>query len=185
MPMPETLEFEEPIAVLLKEIEALDAAAAHRRARSRDRDAAAPRRDGARRALPRRSRRGSACSSRAIPSRPGPRGLHPAPVHRLRRDSRRPPVRRRPRDHDRLRRLQGPAGAARRPRQGRRHEGEDLPELRLRAAGGLPQGAARDAAGREVPPRRSSCSSTRRRRIPASSRRSAAWPRRLPSTCAT
>ena len=44
----ETLEFEEPIAVLLKEIEALDAAAAHRCARARDRVAAAAARDGAR-----------------------------------------------------------------------------------------------------------------------------------------
>ena len=48
-------------------------------------------------------------------------------------------------------RVQGTAGPARRPREGRRHEGEDLPQLRLRAAGGLPQGAARDAAGGEIP----------------------------------
>ena len=52
------------------------------------------------------------------------------------------------------------------------------PQLRLRAAGGLPQGAARHAAGAEVPAGRSSSSSTRRRRIRASNPRSAAWPRR-------
>ena len=51
--------------------------------------------------------------------------------------------------------------------------------------GGLPQGAARDAAGREVPPpdhrlRRHAGGVSR-----ASSRRSAASPRRSPSTCAT
>ena len=54
-----------------------------------------------------------------------------------------------------------------RPPQGRRrHEAEDLPELRLCQAGGLPQGAARDEAGGEVSARRSSRSSTRRPRIP-------------------
>ena len=42
--MPETLEFEEPIAVLLKEIEALTLLPRHRRARARDRRAAPARR---------------------------------------------------------------------------------------------------------------------------------------------
>ena len=50
----ETLEFEEPIAVLLKEIEALDGAAAHRCARARDRGAAAAARDGPRATCTRR-----------------------------------------------------------------------------------------------------------------------------------
>ena len=45
-------------------------------------------------------------------------------------------------------RYKGGAGAGRRPSQGRRrHEAEDLPQLRLRAAGRLPQGAARDGDG--------------------------------------
>ena len=78
----------------------------------------------------------------------------------------------------------GAAGDGRRPPEGQRHQAEDLPELRLRAARGLPEGAARDAAGREVRPARRRASSTRRRPIPASSPRNAASPRRSPSTCA-
>ena len=60
----------------------------------------------------------------------------------------------------------GAAGRGRRPPEGPRHQAEDLPQLRLRAAGGLSQGAARDAAGAEVLAGRSSSSSTRRRPIP-------------------
>ena len=72
----------------------------------------------------------------------------------------------------------------RRTPEGQRHQAEDLPQLRLRASRGLSQGAARDAAGAEVRPRRSSASSTRRPRTPASSPRSAASPKRSRSTCA-
>ena len=39
-----------------------------------------------------------------------------------------------------------------RPPEGPRHEAEGAAQLRLRAAGGLPQGAARDADGRQVRP---------------------------------
>ena len=66
------------------------------------------------------------------------------------------------------------------PPQGRRrrHQAEDLPQLRLRPARGLPQGAAGDEAGREVQPagdrlRRHAGGVSR-----AWSRRSAAFPRR-------
>ena len=44
------------------------------------------------------------------------------------------------------------AGRGRRAPEGPRHQAEDLPELRLRAARGLSQGAARHAAGAEVLP---------------------------------
>ena len=80
----------------------------------------------------------------------------------------------------RLRRLSRPAGRGRRPPEGARHQAEDLPQLRLRAARGLPQGAARDAARAEVPAGRSSSSSTRRPPTRASSPRSAASPKRSP-----
>ena len=150
--MPETLDFEEPIATLLKETRG-----AHGRCRAptphqrRSTRCASGLDVAARRSL----RVADAVAARAggpPPEPAGPRGLHRAAVHRLRRDPRRSPVRRRSRDHDRLRRLPRPAGAGRRPRQGRRHQGQDLPQLRLRAARGLPQGAARDAPGREVQP---------------------------------
>ena len=149
--MAETLDFEEPIAKLLKELDSLTVL---------------PRTDGNQRAIdalrqpPRHGagrglRVAHAVAARAgrAPSEPArSRRVHRAAVHRVRRDSRRPPLCRRPRDHDRLRRLQGPADPGRRTRQGRGHEGEDLPELRLRAARRLSQGAARDAARREVRP---------------------------------
>ena len=51
-----------------------------------------------------------------------------------------------------LRALQGPARRAGRPPEGPRHQAEDLPQLRHAEARGLPQGAARDAAGGEVRP---------------------------------
>ena len=164
--MPETLEFEEPIAALLKEIEALTLLP-HTDAREREIEVAAP-----------------AASSRSAadlyasltpwqrvlvarhPNRPGLEDFIQRLFTGLRRDPRRPALRRRPRDHDRLRRLQRAAGAARRPRQGRRHQGKDLPQLRLRAARRATArrcarcGWPRNSAGR------SSSSSTRRRRIP-------------------
>ena len=74
------------------------------------------------------------------------------PVHRLRRAARRPPLRRRPRHRLRPRATTRPAGLHHRPPEGPRHQAEDLPQLRLRAPGGLSQGAARDAAGAEVQP---------------------------------
>ena len=138
--------------MLLKEIEALEALP---RTDARDREIEQQRRriEGVRAELYRSLTPWQRVLVARHPDRPEPRRLHPAPLHQLRRDPRRSPLRRRPRADDRLRRLQGPAGAARRPRQGPGHEGEDLPELRLRAAGGLPQGAARDAARRKVQPR--------------------------------
>ena len=71
-----------------------------------------------------------------------------------------------------------------RPPEGPRHQAEDLPQLRHAQARGLSQGAARDAAGREVRAARSSPSSTRPAPTPASTRRSAARRRPSPSTCA-
>ena len=47
-----------------------------------------------------------------------------------------------------LARLHGRAGRDRRAPEGARHQAEDLPQLRLRASGGLSQGAAGHAAGR-------------------------------------
>ena len=72
----------------------------------------------------------------------------------------------------------------RRTPEGPRHEAEDLPQLRLREARGLPQGASRHAAGREVQAAGDRRSSTRRRPIRASSPRSAASPKRSRSICA-
>ena len=68
--------------------------------------------------------------------------------------------------------------------KGTRHQAEDLPQLRLRAAGGLPQGAARDAAGAEVQPADHRLHRHAGGVSRASSRRSAASPRRSRSTCA-
>ena len=103
----------------------------------------------------------------------------------LHRAARRSPLRRRQGHRRRASAFfHGAAGRGRRPPEGPRHEAEDLPELRLREARGLSQGAARDAAGREVPPAGHRRSSTRRRPIRASSRRSAASPKRSRSTCA-
>ena len=110
--------------------------------------------------------------------------LRPGPVHRLDRDPRRPALRRRSRARVRLRALQGPARGRGRPPEGPRHEAEDLPQLRHAQARGLPQGAAGDAARREVRAARSSPSWTRRAPIPGSTPRSAARPRPSPSTCA-
>ena len=47
-------------------------------------------------------------------------------------------------------RYKGAAGRGRRAPEGARHQAEDLPQLRLRPARGLPQGAARHAVGAEV-----------------------------------
>ena len=73
--------------------------------------------------------------------------LRRAAVHRLRRAARRPPLRRRPRDRLPASPTIAAAGRGRRASEGARHQAEDLPQLRLRAARGLPQGAARHAAG--------------------------------------
>ena len=78
--------------------------------------------------------------------------LRRAAVHRLRRDPRRPPLRRRSRHRRRAGAVPRPAGDGRGAPEGQRHQAEDLPQLRLRASRGLPQGAAGDAAGREVRP---------------------------------
>ena len=179
------LEFEEPIAVLLKEIEALVDAAAHDRARRRDRQRCERRLESMRGEL---YRVADAVAARAggAPSRTGP-SLEDF-IERLFTDFIEIHGDRRFADDHAI--MTGFADYKGEPVllvghvEGRRHQGEDLPQLRLRAAGGLPQGAARDAAGREVPPadhrvRRHAGGVSR-----ASSRRSAASPRRSPSTCA-
>ena len=184
MPL-ETLDFEEPIAVLLKEIDALTRAAAHRGARSR------------------RSSRCSAGSRRF--ARDLYRSLTPWQRVLVARHPNRPGLedfiqrlftnfveihgdRRFADDHAIMTGFadyKGAAGAARRPRQGRRHQGQDLPELRLRAPRGLPQGAPRDAARREVQPADHRVRRHAGRVSRASSRRNAAWPKRSRSTCGT
>ena len=180
---PETLDFEEPIAVLLKEIEALSLSCRP------------PMRGRGRWRLERRLetvRADPVCRAHAVAARPRgappepsrPRRLHSTPVSRLH-----PEIhgdRRFADDHAIMTGFAGiprRGGAARRPRQGSRYEGKDLPELRIRAAGGLSKGHARFAwpkssAGYDV------CS-TRRPHIPASTPRNAASPKRSPSTCAT
>ena len=71
-------------------------------------------------------------------------------VQRFPRAARRPLVRRRPRDRRRPRALQRPALRGDRPAEGARHQGEDPPQLRHAAPGGLPQGAAPHEARREI-----------------------------------
>ena len=182
-PMPELLEFEEPIGVLLKEIEALSMLPETEQRRQ----------DIARLEQRIRSIRGELYSrltpwQRVLVARHPSRPTTLDYIERLFTDF----VeihgdRRFADDHAivcgmaRYRRRGDPR---RRPPEGQRHQAEDLPQLRLRAARGLSQGAARDADGAEVRPRRSSASSIRRRPTRASSRRSAASPRRSPSTCA-
>ena len=95
----ETLEFEEPIAVLLKEIEALELLPARDAPRARVAVAPAAPGVGAGRPL-RVAHAVAARAGRAAPEPSRSRGLHPAAVHRLRRDPRRPPLRRRSRHHD-------------------------------------------------------------------------------------
>ena len=69
------------------------------------------------------------------------------------------------------------------------HKGGDTKQkiyqqLRLRASRGLSQGDPADAHWPRSSTGRSSSLSIRRRRTRASNRKSAAWPRRSPSTCA-
>ena len=90
---------------------------------------------------------GGAPSAAAVHAR-----LRRGDLHRLRRTARRPRLRRRPVDRRRAGALQRPAGDGDRPPEGARHQGARLPQLRHAAAGGLPQGAAADEAGREVRP---------------------------------
>ena len=134
-----------------------------------------PRRD-----LHARSRRGSACWWRAIPKRPymldyvdgsSPSSSSSTAIAASPTTTR---------SSAGFARYQRRAGAGLRPPEGPRHEAEDSAELRLRTARGLPQGAARHAAGREVRPadhrlRRHAGGLSR-----ASSPRSAASPRRSP-----
>ena len=101
----------------------------------------------------------------------------------LRRAPRRPEVRRRRRGRRRLRTLPREAGGGRRSPEGAGHEGEDPPQLRHAAPRGLPQGAARDGARREVRAPDPLLRRHRRRLSRASTPRSAARPRRSRSTC--
>ena len=143
VPMPELLEFEEPIGVLLKEIEALSMLprrpSASGRSRSlRRRADVDPRRD---------LREPDAVAARAGRAPPEPAEharLRRAAVHRLRRDPRRPPLRRRPRDHHRLR-----ATTRAQPVAGRRApEGRATPSRRSSATSATrgPRATARRCA---------------------------------------
>ena len=76
--------------------------------------------------------------------------LRQRPVQRFPRAARRPQLRRRPRHRRRARALQRQAVHGARPPEGPRHQGEDPPQLRHAAPGGLPQGAAAHEARREV-----------------------------------
>ncbi len=93
------------------------------------------------------ARPGGAPSRAALPAR-----LRRAAVHRVRRAPRRSALRRRRRHRLRLRPLPRRAGHGLRPPEGPRHEAEGAAQLRLRPAGGLSQGAAGDADGRQVRP---------------------------------
>ena len=147
----ETLEFEEPLAPLLKEIERARPTPHDRCSQSADQRCSAASSEAARAELSmRRSHRGSACARGAPPGSPESRGLHHAVVQRICRDSRRPAVCRRSGDHDRHCRLQGPARCFSSGTSRDATRREDLSELRLRAPGGLPQSAPGHAVGREV-----------------------------------
>ena len=150
--MPDLLEFEEPIGVLLKEIEALSML---------------PR-------TPERERSIDVAAARAPSEIRGELYANLTPWQRVlvARHPARPNTldyverlftgfdelhgdRRFADDHaivSGLAELQGPAGRRRRASEGPRHQAEDLPQLRLRPARRLSQGAARDAAGAEVQP---------------------------------
>ena len=182
--MPDLLEFEEPIGVLLKEIEALSMLPP-----SDERDREIARLESAHR------RRSAASSTRNLtpwqrvqvarhPSRPTTLDY----VERLFTDFVELHGDRRFADDHAIvtgtGALQGRADPGRRPPEGQRHQAEDLPQLRLRAARRLSQGAADDGDGAEVQPadhllRRHAGGVSR-----ASSPRSAASPRRSRSTCA-
>ena len=176
---PETLEFEEPIAVLLKEIEALDRCRA-RDAREREIESLRRRLESVRAELYATLTPWQRVLVARHPNRPGLEDFIQrlftgfVEIHGDRRFAD---------DHAIMTgfaEYHGQPVLLVGPRQGQRHQGEDLPELRLRAAGGLPEGAAGDAAGREVRPARSSSSSIRRPRIPASNPKSGASPKRSP-----
>ncbi len=182
---PETLDFEEPIAVLLKEIEALTLLprtdAREREIESLRRRIESVRARAVRVADAVAAGAGRAASEPARASRTSSSGCSPdfAEIHGDRRFA----------DDHAI--MTGFADYKGQPVLLVGHvKGSDTkekiyPQLRLRAARGLPQGAARDAAGREVPPpdhrlRRHAGGVSR-----ASNPRSAASPRRSPSTCAT
>ena len=180
----ETLEFEEPIAVLLKEIEALSLLP-QTDAREREIESLRRRVESIRgRALRRRSRRGSACWWRGIPSRPGLEDFIErlftgfVEIHGDRRFA----------DDHAI--MTGFADYKGQPVllvghvKGGDTKEKIYPQFRLRPARGLSQGAARDAAGREVQPADHRLRRHAGRLSRASSRRSAASPRPLPSTCA-
>ena len=180
---PELLEFEEPVGVLLKEIEALSMLPQTPERAAVDRHAAPAGRRDPRRAVC-DADAVAARARRASPSRPNTLDY----VERLFTGFDELHGDRRFADDHAI--VCGFADYKGQPvcivghQKGQRHEAEDLPELRLRASGGISEGAARDAAGAEVqPPDR------RLHRYPgglsrASNRKSAASPRRSRSTCA-
>ncbi len=92
-------------------------------------------------------------------------------------------LRRRSRDRRRARALQRPAVHGDRPPEGPRHQGEDPPQLRHAAPGGLSQGAAPHEARGEVRPAAVHVRRHARRVSRASARRSAGSRRRSAATC--
>ena len=140
---PDLLEFEEPIGVLLKEIEALSMLPATERPQARDR----PARSSASTSIRVELYKHLTPWQRVLVARHPARPTTLDYVERLFTDF----VelhgdRRFADDHAIVAGMadyKGDAGARRRPPEGQRHQAEDLPQLRLRAAGGLPQGAAR------------------------------------------
>ena len=148
---PDTLEFEEPIAVLLKEIEALSMLP-QTPERQQSIDSLHRRIESIRAEIYQRLTPWQRVLVARHPNRPTVLDY----VNRLFTEFTEISGDRRFADDHAIvagfRPLQGRAGAGRRPPQGRRrrHEAEDLPQLRLREARGLPQGAAGDEAGGEV-----------------------------------
>ena len=184
VPMPELLEFEEPIGVLLKEIEALSMLPPTPERERSIESAAAPRRLDPRRDL--RQPDAVAARARRAPSEPArtrsttSSGCSPTSTSCTAIAASPTTTRSSPASRD----YKDEPVAVIGHQKGARHQAEDLPQLRLRAARGLPQGAARRCSWPRSSAGRSSSSSTRRRPIRASSRRSAASPRPSRSTCA-
>ena len=117
------------------------------------------------------------------PQRPYYARLHPERLHRFPGAARRPRLRRRSLDRRRAGPLRRSDRDGDRPSEGPRHQGEAVPQLRHAAPGGLSQGAAAAAPGREVRHSGDDLRRHARAPIPASARRSAASPRRSAAIC--
>ena len=145
------LEFEEPVGVLLKEIEALSMLP-RTPERERSIESLRKRADEIRVELYANLTPWQRVLVARHPNRPEHARLRRAAVHRLRRAARRPPLRRRSRDRLRLRRLPRQPVAVVGHQKGRDTKQKIFRNFGYARPGGLPQGAARDAAGGEVPP---------------------------------